>query len=121
MTDDLDYTLSCLRRSSKEGFAWTLFPAGAAALVAEVERLRAEASFLRACVPPVHPSDYGNEAWTEAIRAYVAEERAAVVAWLRSRMGMYDGELRSDEAVCEALQYLSAEIERGDHRREEEK
>ena len=48
-------------------------------------------------------------------------ERAAVVAWLRDRVGMYDGELRSDEAVVRALQYLADDIERGEHRREEAK
>ncbi len=58
------------------------------------------------------------------IAALVAEdarrERAAVVAFVRARLGMYDGELRSDEAVVRALQYLVDEIERGEHRREEE-
>jgi hypothetical protein len=74
-------------------------------LRAEALGQRAEASYLRACVPPVHPADYGHEVWTAALRAEVAAERAAVVAWLYR-----DG--------CEA----SAErIERGEHRREEEK
>jgi hypothetical protein len=52
---------------------------------------------------PLHPAAEG--------------ERAAVVAFVRARM--YDGELRSDEAVVRALQYLVVEIERGAHRREE--
>ena len=81
-------------------------------IVSTVTRLRAEAlgqrteaSYLRACVPPTHPTDYGHEVWTAALRAEVAAERAAVVAWLYR-----DG--------CHA----SAErVERGEHRREEEK
>lgn len=51
-----------------------------AALRAEVERLRGEVSYLRACVPPTRPTDYGHEVWTAALRAEVAAERAAVVA-----------------------------------------
>jgi hypothetical protein len=50
-----------------------------------------------------------------------AAERAAVVAFVHARIGMYDGELRSDEAVVRALQYLADEIERGEHRREGDK
>ena len=66
-----------------------------AALLNEVEQLRTEASYLRACVPPVHPADYGHEVWSAALveakkegaRSAVAEraaERAAVVAWLEN-------------------------------------
>lgn len=54
----------------------------------------------------------------EPTRAYeegVAAERVATVAHLRSRMGMYDGELPSDSAVCRALHFLILEIERGEH------
>ena len=58
-------------------------PADLTALVAEVERLHAEVSYLRACVPPTRPTDYGHEVWTAALRAEVAAERAAVVSWLR--------------------------------------
>jgi hypothetical protein len=56
-----------------------------------------------------------------ALRDAVAAERAAVVAFVHARIGMYDGELRSDEAVVRALQYLADEIERGEHRREGDK
>ena len=63
-------------------------------LRAEALGQRAEASYLRACVPPTHPSDYGHEVWSAALveakkegaRSAVEErgaERAAVVAWLR--------------------------------------
>ena len=82
---------------------------------ARVAALLAEASFLRACVPPVHPGDYGHEAWAEAVRAAVAEERAAVVAWLRGDAGfrMVPGNM----AYCD---YYADAIERGEHRHEEE-
>ncbi len=76
---------------------------------AENERLRGEASYLRACVPPVHPRDYGHEAWAEAMRAAVAEERAAVVAYLRGCSPVAD------------TAWLAGIIERGEHRREEER
>ena len=79
-----------------------------AALRAEVERLRGEVSYLRACVPPTRPTDYGHEVWTAALRAEVAAERAAVVAWLRAE---YDTHSTQDAADG---------IERGEHRREGE-
>ena len=68
--------------------------------------LRAEVSYLRACVPPTRPTDYGHEVWTAALRAEVAAERAAVVAWLREE---YDTHTTQDAADT---------IERGEHRRE---
>jgi hypothetical protein len=64
--------------------------------------LRAEVSYLRACVPPTRPTDYGHEVWTAALRAEVAAERAAVVAWLRE---------------APALRHYADCIERGEHRR----
>ena len=74
-------------------------------LRAEVDRLRSEVSYLRACVPPTHPSDYGHEAWAETVRTAVAAERAAVVAWL---------------SVNNCWCHDSAEaINHGEHRREE--
>lgn len=105
VSSPLDYALSSLRRAADAGQPWSVSPTEAAALVAEVERLRAEVSYLRACVPPTRPTDYGHEAWTEALRAAVAEERAAVVAYLEVRGGIA-GDLAGD-------------IERGEHRREE--
>ena len=80
------------------------------ALVAEVERLRAEVSYLRACVPPTRPTDYGHEVWTAALRAEVKEERAATVAWLRE----------PGEYVDPACARLADCIERGQHRRKGE-
>ena len=79
----------------------------------EVERLRAEVSYLRACVPPTRPTDYGHEVWTAALRAEVAAERAAVVAFLRASVSpgfaddLYDG-----------VRWRADEIENGEHRRE---
>ncbi len=48
MSDPLDYALVSLKRSAEEGFPWSVSPAEAAALVAEVERLRAEVDGSRA-------------------------------------------------------------------------
>ena len=79
-----------------------------AALRAEVERLRGEVSYLRACVPPTRPTDYGHEVWTAALRAEVAAERAAVVAWLRQ------------EFDTDSVRMAADDIERGEHRREGE-
>jgi hypothetical protein len=97
------------------------------ALVAEVERLRAEVAFLRACVPPTHPSHYGYEAWeerlraeVERLRAEVERERASVVAYLRGLAD--DAAGRMFVPLSRAKAYLAAAdaIERGEHRREEE-
>ena len=77
-------------------------------LRAEALGQRAEASYLRACVPPTHPTDYGHEVWSAALRAEATTERAAVVAWLRKH-----GDQRRAT--------LADRIERGEHRREETK
>jgi hypothetical protein len=89
-------------------------------LLAEVERLRGEVSYLRACVPPTRPTDYGHEVWTAALRAEVAAERAAVVAWLDAQLPDID--------FCEGcgqrgttVDRIADCIERGEHRREEDK
>ena len=86
------------------------------ALRAEVERLRGEVSYLRACVPPTRPTDYGHEVWAAARHEAVAEERAAVVAWLRAKAeGMPDL-----WAVTATAYHLAANtFEDGEHRREE--
>jgi len=83
------------------------------ALRAEMERLRAEVSYLRACVPPTRPTDYGHEVWTAALRAEVAAERAAVVAYMRG--------LADDYGVCLDLSLAEQAdiIERGEHRKED--
>jgi hypothetical protein len=94
------------RRAQVDGYRMTL--------LAEVERLRGEVSYLRACVPPTRPTDYGHEVWTAALRAEVAAERAAVVAWLRSQVSQAAGD--DDYAYDHAADV----IERGEHRREGE-
>lgn len=82
-------------------------------LRAEALGQRAEASYLRACVPPTHPTDYGHEVWTAALRAEVAAERAAVVTALRrfepGPMGLSLVDMAS----------VADNIERGEHRSEE--
>lgn len=100
-------------RDDSEGEANTAFIAAAPSntlnLLATVDhlidknaQLQKENAYLKACVPPTKPSDYGHEAWTEALREAVAQERAAVVAYLRDG----DGYAPSDYADW---------IERGDH------
>jgi hypothetical protein len=106
----MEYVLRCLKRAADNSYAWSVTPAEAGALVAEVERLRAEVSYLRACVPPTRPTDYGHEVWTAALRAEVKEERAATVAWLRE----------PGEYVDTACARLADCIERGQHRRKGE-
>ena len=74
------------------------------------DALAREVAYLRSCVPPTHPSHYGYEAWEERLRAAVQQERADLAAWLRLAPQCYlDGYL------------LVGPIERGEHRREEEK
>ena len=67
-----------------------------------------EVAYLRACVPPTHPSHYGYEAWEERLRGEVERERAAVVAYLLA-----------PGTSCDNA-WLAETIERGEHRREEE-
>lgn len=73
MTDDLDYTLSCLRRSVEEDFAWTLYPAGSAVLLAEVERLRAENGNVRAEAAGMEMEIFDLRAQMEQLGADMAE------------------------------------------------
>jgi len=91
-------------------------------LRAALDAERATVAALRASVPPLHPADYGHEAWTVALveakkegaRSAVEEraaERVAVVAWLRAEayLTLYEA-TPEDVADC---------IERGEHRRGE--
>jgi hypothetical protein len=55
---------------------------------------------------------------TEAIEKAVREERAAVVAWLRAECGSPGHEDRFC-AYCNVRRNIAADIERGEHRREE--
>ena len=79
----------------------------------DARRERAVVAAEGAFVPPVHPADYGHEVWSAALVSAVQDERAAVVAWLRgqSQLTLYDD--KPDD--------IADRIERGEHRREEEK
>ena len=111
MTDREPYWLRSLLRAATNAYATTLFPNECVEAVAEIERLRAEASYLRACVPPTRPTDYGHEVWTETVRDAVGAERAAVVAYLR--------ELGAINAMLSPYLRVADDIENGEHRREE--
>ena len=54
----------------------------------------------------------------EAVARAVAEERAAVVAWMRAECGSPGHEERFC-AYCNVRRNIAAAIERGEHRREE--
>jgi hypothetical protein len=107
---DLAAIRSVLSRATGTGWE-AAYRQDVGALLDEVERLRAYVGDLKRHGASLH----------KAAAAGRDAERAAMVAFVHARIGMYDGELRSDEAVVRALQYLADEIERGDHRREEEK
>ena len=96
-----DYVLVVLRRAADNGYSWSVSPAEAAALIEEIERLRAEADEMRRWAE--------EAAHAENLNAQDAQkERAAVVAWLR-------------DSCLEAQEALADRIENGEHRREEER
>ncbi len=106
----VDQILIALRRAAEIGYPWSVSPHEAAALVAEVERLRAWAEEAAAAE---------NANADDALR-----ERGAVVAWLRD----YAAPSHSDADNLAVLApgaatvgRLALAIERGEHRREEEK
>jgi hypothetical protein len=70
VSDALEYAINSLRRAADSNHEWTLYPAEASALVAEVERLRAQRAL---------DNDALARAWDESRDT----ERAAVVAYLR--------------------------------------
>jgi hypothetical protein len=96
----MEYVLRCLKRAADNSYAWSVTPAEAGALVAEIERLREYARDLRVMV--------------DGLETAAHEERAAVVAWLRSLQP------HNTEVVAVYLQMLAGVIERGGHRREGE-
>lgn len=72
MTDPLAYALASLKRAAEKGYPWSVLPGEAAALVAEVERLRAEVDLLQ------------QEARIRrTINEGLASERADVLAYIR--------------------------------------
>ena len=110
MNKQLDYTLAALRRSCDNSYPWSVTPAEAGLLVAEVERLRSINDDYLLEMGRQHAllRDQAREAKTE---------RAAVTARLREQA------LQShpDAAGWFALNHVSVMIERGEHRREETK
>jgi anti-sigma factor RsiW len=55
--------LDTLRRAAEHGYPWSIYPAEATALVAEVERLRAEVAALREQL-----NDYADAAFEAELR-----------------------------------------------------
>lgn len=137
-----DYTLTMLRRAVESGYAWPVSPAEARAVVDEVERLRAENGNVRAEAGGMEMEIFDLRAQMEQLGADMAElarvraalnaealdlvpafrmmqaiakERAAVVAYLLA--GICDCVECMDAAVVR----LAREIERGEHRRKEER
>jgi hypothetical protein len=93
-------------------------------LRAEALGQRAEASYLRACVPPVHPADYGHEVWTAALRAEVAAERAAenenAEDARRERVAVVSAlERWAEDGGDPWMSHCADRIKSGEHRREE--
>lgn len=98
--------LTSLRRAAEKGHPWSVLSNEvASALVAEVERLRGVNADLRLMV--------------DGLETAAHEERAAVVAWLRRKATDDFCALRVKEA-CDA-EKSADDIERGEHRREEER
>jgi hypothetical protein len=110
----IDYPLACLKRAAEIGYPWSISPAEAAALVAEVERLRAEADEMRRWAE--------EAAHAENLNAQDAQkERAAVVAWLREEAepSPQSFTVRGKE-WAKRIDDIADCIERGEHRRHEE-
>ena len=109
--------ISALAHAVENNHPWSVYPSEAAALLAEIERLRAEAELgcsvrLRADVQRLRGH---RESCTEnLLKGYEtgkAEERAAVVAFLQAASQRW--------AVDDPLNEAADHIERGEHRREE--
>ena len=92
----IDQILIAMRQAGTNAYSWSLPRREAEVLVAEVERLRGEAAQER-----------------EA-------ERAAVVAWLREQRA-YGTDALLGAGFASVCGILADAIERGEHRREEEK
>jgi hypothetical protein len=103
--DRLAYALATLRRAAEHGYPWSIYPAEALALVAEVERLRAVVADQQMLLDE-HRMD-NQHAYEEGGHA----ERAAVVAWMRDL---------GDQVPVARDQWIADCIERGEHRRKEE-
>jgi hypothetical protein len=107
--------VTALGQAVEGGHAWSVYPSEAKALLAEIERLRAEVYLLRTGREAARSYADRVEAEVVALRG----ERAAVVAWLG---GEVDAAMEMHLPVRAATFLECAEaIERGAHRREEEK
>jgi hypothetical protein len=98
-----------------DGFPVTAPRPGAkrvADLVTEVERLRDEVGMLQ-------QEARIRKNLCEGFAAEAEAERSAVVAWLRSQRAEFMSEQRGISAYV--VQCVADEIERGEHRREEER
>ena len=71
MTDPLAYILACLRRAADNAYPWSLTPTEAAALVAEVERLRGEADRERGVVVTYLTWRAEMSHYTDAVKEFV--------------------------------------------------
>jgi len=119
----LAFLVSALGRAVEGGYAWSVYPSEAKALLAEIERLRAEVDLLRTGREAARSYADRVEAEVVALRGADVRERATVVAWLRAQgrawMATYSTEWGFHRARC--LEQTADAIERGEHRREEEK
>jgi hypothetical protein len=98
---DLDALLARARLTAEHGAPVLLPPAEALALVAEVERLRAQVADFRLMI--------------DGLETAAHEERADAVAHLRAQ-----AEMAYDNTDAHHALWLAAEdIERGEHRRKE--
>lgn len=122
--NDAESAINVLRSCADGNRSISVYPREARSLVdhlnhlaAENERLAREAAYLKACSPPTKPSDYGHEAWAETVRAAVAQERAAIVAWLRGEAESLTGTTTATAfRVSVGLSDAADAIERGAHR-----
>ena len=102
--------ISALARAVENNHPWSVYPSEASALLAEIQRLRAEAELGRTEAATMR-------SWAEEAAAAENEnaedatrERAAVVAWLTGE----------NAARCRFISDAAAmRIERGEHRRKE--
>lgn len=105
MTDEqntLAYALASLRRAADNDYSWSVTQSEASVLVAEVERLHAGLLDIEQIV---------RDGMGVARAAGRDEERAAVVAYLR--------ELGAINSMLSPMKGAVDDIERGEHRREE--
>ena len=113
MNKQLDYTLAALRRCCDNSYPWSVTPAEAGLLVAEVERLRseveaahAEAATMRSWAEEAAAAENAN---ADVATTERAAERAAVVAFLTGE----------NDARCRFISdHVAMRIERGEHRHE---